>query len=485
MSDKKYLTYEEFGAVGDGVHDDMPAIIACHDAANAEGLPVVAKSGATYYIGNINRTATVKTDVDFSGAKIIIDDRGVEIKNPHCFLVASDYETGEIPAETITIGDGKINFPHEGNQLVRFSSDEKKVFIRKGLNANKGIDISDTVIVDKDGNILTPMNWKYTKITKAFARCNDDRPITIKGGIFTTIANCAPSKYTYHNRGFSVMRSHVTFEGITHYVEGEGDHGAPYNGFITSGTSSDLTIRDCLLTPRKTYRTDVEAHPGKTVAMGSYDISFYDTINVTLINLTQTIDINDKRYWGIMGSNLCKNIYMENCVLSRFDAHAGVLGATVKNCHFGYMCLCLIGRGEFYMENSSVRGDQLLYLRDDYGSFWCGNFTVKNCEWIPVNGRAAVLTSNNPGDHDFGYEAMMPRCVTIDGLKIKRAEYDGEQPGEYYVLGDYAAEFNPDAPYPYKPTEELRYSGIVAENGAEIKPYKTKEQFADTKVFAD
>ena len=48
---RKYVTYEEYGAVGDGVHDDQAAIIAAHQAANELGLPVRATDGKTYYIG--------------------------------------------------------------------------------------------------------------------------------------------------------------------------------------------------------------------------------------------------------------------------------------------------------------------------------------------------------------------------------------------------------------------------------------------------
>ena len=43
---QKYITYEQFGAKGDGVTDDMPAIIAAHQAANEKGLPVKAKAGS-------------------------------------------------------------------------------------------------------------------------------------------------------------------------------------------------------------------------------------------------------------------------------------------------------------------------------------------------------------------------------------------------------------------------------------------------------
>ena len=53
---KKYLTYEDFGALGDGKNDDFEAIIACHKEANRTGTPVKARDGATYYIGGKDAT---------------------------------------------------------------------------------------------------------------------------------------------------------------------------------------------------------------------------------------------------------------------------------------------------------------------------------------------------------------------------------------------------------------------------------------------
>ena len=50
MSDKKYVTYEEFGAKGDGVTDDFAALFAAHKYANENGLDVRANDDAHYYI---------------------------------------------------------------------------------------------------------------------------------------------------------------------------------------------------------------------------------------------------------------------------------------------------------------------------------------------------------------------------------------------------------------------------------------------------
>ena len=79
MSDNKYVTYEEFGAKGDGVTEDFAAIKAAHDYANEHGLPVKAKDGATYYIHDtridgVVSEITVRTDTDWGKAEFIIDD---------------------------------------------------------------------------------------------------------------------------------------------------------------------------------------------------------------------------------------------------------------------------------------------------------------------------------------------------------------------------------------------------------------------------
>ena len=54
---KKYLTYEEFGAIGDGVHDDMPAIVNAHQEAKCLNMPIKGTSGACYSISSKNLTA--------------------------------------------------------------------------------------------------------------------------------------------------------------------------------------------------------------------------------------------------------------------------------------------------------------------------------------------------------------------------------------------------------------------------------------------
>src|SRR6056297_299499 len=59
MLEDEIVTYEAFGAIGDGVHDDLSAICAAHEYANEHGLRVKTKPDATYHLGGKALTAII------------------------------------------------------------------------------------------------------------------------------------------------------------------------------------------------------------------------------------------------------------------------------------------------------------------------------------------------------------------------------------------------------------------------------------------
>ena len=187
-TEKIFVTYEEFGAVGDGVTDDMPAIVACHDYANAHHLPVVARDGAEYYIGGKDITAKIMTSTHWGKAKFTIDDRRLENVKGSCFLVVSANERFPVEIPSLCHNQKTLDLPHEGNLYVRVFSAKRRVYIRKGVNQNNGNEASDCFLLDAEGNIQSGINWDYDEITSAYAVSADDEPIVLEGGIFTTIA---------------------------------------------------------------------------------------------------------------------------------------------------------------------------------------------------------------------------------------------------------------------------------------------------------
>lgn len=477
--ERNFLTYEQFGAVGDGVHDDIDAIVACHNEANLRGLAVRARDGANYYIGGSDKTAVIKTDVDFGCARFTIDDSALENPRSFVFSVESDFEFEPFEIQALSAKQKAVGVSFSGNYLVRVQNDNQPVFIRKGLNKNDGIPTQDVFVVDKEGVIYPSVNFDYPKITLAEKKCIDDAPIILSGGIFTTVANQHESVYKYHWRGFHVTRAHVKFKGFKHFVSGEGICGAPYHGFVHSDFAVDLTIEDCLVTPRRTYRTESKI-PGKMVPMGSYDLSFRTSIDVRCVRVMQSVDINDLNYWGVYTSNLCKNLYLEGCVLSRFDAHMGVTNFKIRNSRLGHQGIQLIGFGEGRIEDSEITSGAVFALRPDYGATWTGNITIKNCIWNPTGTGRSIFYSINEENHDFGYLCTEPSTLTIDGLYVNDEDF-GDEP--LYIAPKYRGGDGESAHFKYGTTREIYIKNLKSSRGAKVEICSDPHLYLETNII--
>ena len=437
------VRYSDFGAKGDSKTDDIDAIAATHAFANRHGLKVKADKDAIYYIGGKDRTAYIQTDTDFGTASFIIDDTKVQNINASVFMVSSSLKSFKLESITkLKRNQEKIELSLAGSCLITVSNSDTKHYIRYGLNQNNGAPQTDIFVVDKNGNVDmdAPIIWDFDKITEIQALPIDDKTLKITGGRFTTIANQAESKYTYYSRNLAIRRSNVIVDGLEHHIKGEGENGAPYGGFISISNCTYVMVKNCILTGHKTYSTIGSA--GKPVNMGSYDLLVNKALNVSFVNCTQTNDIDDTRYWGILGSNYCKNLLYDSCILSRFDAHMGVANATIRNSTLGHMGINAIGSGTFTLENSIVRGRSLINLRSDYGSTWQGEFIIRNCIFVPMGGKAAnasLINGSYSSQHDFGYTCYMPERITIENLKID----DSNHPEDYTGPAIFA-DFNPE-----------------------------------------
>jgi len=487
-STKDFVRYSDFGAKGDGKTDDMDAIVAAHVYANQERLPVKADNGATYYISGKNRTAVIRTDTDFGTAAFIIDDTDVENRNSQIFLVNSGLQSFRPEGlSSLKRNQKKIDISFPGTCLVTVTNSQVKRYIRFGANQNNGSSQTDIFIVDKDGNVdmNAPIIWDFDKITDITALPIDEKTLTISGGRFTTIANRAESKYNYYSRGIGIRRSNVLVTGMEHRITGEGDSGAPYGGFINVSDCAYVTVQNTILTGHKVYVTIGSA--GVSVSMGTYDLSINRALNVSFINCSQTNDINDSKYWGILGSNYCKNLLYDNCTLSRFDAHMGVANASIRNSSLGHQGINAIGSGTFIVENSTIYGRNLINLRSDYGSTWQGEFIIRNCVLVPAAGKpvsASLIGGSYSGQHDFGYICYMPERITVENLRID----DSKNPADYKgpaIFGNFNPNMTDDTyveKYPYVITREVILRNITTASGKTLRISDNKFMFRNVKI---
>ena len=348
MEMKKNVCYEDFGAVGDGKTDDFDAIAKAHAYANENGLDVVTDGTKTYYIGNASLdeqkpkpAVKIKTNVDWGTSKFIIDDSEITVdmpaRNGVIFHVDRDTEPVTYTKENDTPNGAIARINAAGgfkakemteldigigcDAMLMVVNENKKVYIRYGANAGSGNAQSELINIDKNGKIdpSTAFLLDYDEITKITV-IKADKPLTIKGGVFVTIANRVMEDYKYYSRNIFITRANLTIDGLTYEIEGEGEHGDPYGGFLTIHQSSNVVVKNCYLQAHKYYWC-VGAGGGAPVGMGTYALSIGSSNNILMKNCTQTNFFADdgvsyrNGIWGIMGSSYCKNLVYEDSVL--------------------------------------------------------------------------------------------------------------------------------------------------------------------------
>ncbi len=467
------VSYEAFGAVGDGVTDDLPAIVEAHAFANTHGLAVQTKPGATYHLGRRALTALIATDTDWSTSRFVIDDTNVESHRASLFAVRSLLEPVTLSIKRLTRDQQRLDVQPPRDCWVRVENNRKRRYIRRGLNQNNGAPQRDCFILRRDGTIEGAIDWDYDTITRVEARPIDERPLVVKGGVFTTTANRMKQEkgYNYWARNISITRSNTTVVGLNHHIVGETDVGHPYSGFLSVSGCANVTLRDCFVTGHRTYSTIGAA--AKPVSMGTYDLSANEVINFTMIGVRMD-SICDPTRWGVIGTNFCKNILLENCTLSRMDTHQGVSGTyTIRGCTLGHAGLNAIGRGTLTIENSTLNGRSLLSFRGDYGSTWEGTVVIRNSRWTPACGAAIqphVIAGSNDGQHDFGYPCFMPAKVIIDGLVIDDRNHPKDYKGPYLFNDpDGAKASAAERSFSYRLTEQVTVRNLTTTSGLKFR----------------
>ena len=506
MKNTKFVTYEQFGAVGDGKTNDFAAICATHDYANENHLPVKAEAGKTYYISDTHvngavRPAVIKTNTDWRGASFVIDDSQLsvhtdgEVYGVSIFSVQSYYEPSkvtdpELLSGIIAKGFGpetrKIDLKLGYSALIVPYNNNHKIYRRRGYNKHEGTAMREIMVIDGEGNISeeTPLMFEYPGLDFIEVYRFDDEPLLIEGGRFTTIAsdiNCVvfdengratAAKQHYFERNLYVKRSHTTVRGVEHYVEGEisyarqkaGEVGAAYHGFFSAKQASYVTFEDCVMSARRCYHK-TWSPVGRGGATGTYDLSGWEVNKLVFKNCTQhnfwvairdgvIVDANPtdpdavlslspicndegksaRMFWGIGGSNLCKNMEYIGCTLSRFDAHNGLYNGKIIDSTL--VAIALTGGGDMHIENTTVysenhyKQNNIFGLRGDYGSVWNGRITFKNFKAYVYTDKStspnapayreyapSKFMSIGYANWDYGYRISFPD-IDVDGMTL-------------------------------------------------------------------
>ena len=165
--------------------------------------------------------------------------------------------------------------------------------------------------------------------------------------------------------------------------------------------------------------------------MGSYEMWASHSNNVLWYGCTQSNFYNDDgsvTFHGMMNSNFCKNITLDNMLTCSFDAHCGVYNGTIKNSTLEHVNF--IGDGLIKYENVTIYADATraaICLRSDYGSWWAGDIEIDGLTF-------KVHDSKNPKDlrivkaewnnWDFGYTTYLPQHITMRNVLTQEYTYE-------------------------------------------------------------
>ena len=535
-----HLTYEDCGAAGNGIADDSEAIRRTHEMANYAGLPVIASSSTrTYYIGKITETITIKTDTDWNDAKFILDDSQIHWRDSSrsldVFTVASDTPATSLPVPTglaLTKGQTNIGMTFAEPCMILIENSDEKIYKRYGANANGGVTKQELILVDADGNVdlSTPIQYNYAKITKITMYSIDDTPLRVGNATVTTVApnpkdpnnpyydpNFQNSNDNGYFRGLSVKRSNTTIYDVEHIVEnemmtveldrdgngtidkwGDGDksYGVTYYGFFNFVKCYNVTLQDCIVEGHQAYSfMDTYTDTNGTVQStrnetGSYDIKAEYCVDITFDNIDQyenaatgEVITNRFMYHGIMGSNWCRNMVMNDCYIDRFDAHQGMHNATITNSTLGFGIL-VIGGGTLYVGNTYSHAVQgFIHLRTDYNSIFDGDVIIKDCT-IGNSENSNSLIIGNWLKHDAGLPNNMINNLVINGLTID----NNSNSISIFNIANAAKSALTDTTNPLILPESIVVTGVKHSNGSYVNVTASKysgDAFADYNISTD
>lgn len=419
-----YVTPEMFGALGDGDSDDAQKLYDMHMYANSKNINVVYGS-KTYKIASA-LDIPIRTNVDFSNCKLIIDESCYS--NKYIYEIPS---TKTKVIKTLTTSEkSEIVSSLYKNQYPTIFKDYKNSFLilqsedvfarREGGSGITPTTVykSDLFYVNESGYVTGEIAWKLTKPTNIVIVDGENNYITIKGCEITVNGAMASVPVGYYAGGFiRSRRSKVNIDGFVVKLEEGATMTNQYvqNGFFCIVENYGTTLSNI---------SNICRRHDPSVNRGTYAYSYNTCMNITFDNCSAV----GKRdyYWGATVGYNCKNLVFKNCVLNRYDVHNWVHNLTAENCETYYESFNVTGTGKLLIKNCHMYDDSasaksFLNTRIDYSSYVDMDIEIINCSMTTSSvdiGSACIYKYDIDTSYDGQNDKIMAKSITIDGFKF-------------------------------------------------------------------
>ncbi|WP_133247586.1 hypothetical protein [Pseudomonas sp. SDI] len=417
----------DFGAAGNGEHNDTPAFNTAISKATETGGKVVA-------VGRfkIQGYLTVTADCDFSQACFIVDDAAININYTKDYLSSNQRVIDEIHIKdksslTELQASLKEVLPDEiienyENSYVRIQTNvqakgapaESEVYIYRGDGSPQ---LRSTVtFMYKYGRLAYPLNHNYVDVPSVSItlRKIPEKRLTFVSPSFEVI-NFPKDKGPL----LSVNRDLVTIQNLTlsHIPGGS----VPVDSYYAMTRVSGCYDVDFINSTFPGYgKTNSEVGVGQDV---KYDFVFDNALKLKLDN------INSSTAWKTLDGNSSRDIKIFNAHLYGFHGHFNVADVLLEGCRI-YTGGVMVGTGaqgssltvrNCYFE--SVFGNAV-GLRGDYGELR-GNILIENCHLemssLTLSGRTCSildLSETCISRRDQPNTYSLPENITIQNVTV-------------------------------------------------------------------
>lgn len=398
-----YVTYKDFGAKLDGVTDDSAAIVAAHNYANANGIPVVQHGGKV----TCNFQAEVKTSCLLDMEFVLLADS----PQPVYSIEADDAQTftfsGSVTADSVTSPDARLNGCFA---LIQNENDGWNLGTREGTGTT--IYHREVKAYDKAGMLIT--SPFYIPNTGTFTCSNVhslwERPVEFAGA---TITYDNSEKANIPNF-LRVRRNNTAVKDITFNplsVPPASAASLTSNGLIFVLACANVKVSNI------SGNNNSSDNETTTASYSSYLIGFNSTFNCHVDNM---LGVGG---WGVVGSDWCDCMTYSNCVLNRVDNHFGAFGTyNLTNSKLTGICMFTLpyGNANAVISNVDMFPRAIKYscidFRKDVKLAFQGTLYINNCTLNETNSNRGNIFINPVKSVSSGSQPDVKPRIVINGL---------------------------------------------------------------------
>lgn len=420
------VSYAMFGARGNGIDDDGVYIKQAHDFANMHRLPVV-NVGGEYWL-SASHTIHICTNVEW-GATIFHISEKDNTKNNARFVIRSYQQ----PEDIIWSNEIKQKFleklkpgiqqfeelsPYK-NTLIFVRDDNDRIGYRAGTRyGGHSWAREDFFYVEEHGRIIGDIAWSFEDYTHLTAYPAEESYLVVNGGTFY-ISGEGPVRDAkgYQHNGFTITRSRTIIRN--QWVGMEKDmvdtSMNPRTGFYNFSRVYDITLENIRLIPWEQDREGTE----RDVPAGTYGISGARVLKSCFNNIMAE---GGAVHWGVFGTNLMKDLYVNRCHLNRIDVHFHAWNIHIKDSRIGYRGISVSGGGQLTIENTVCSSRFFVNFRSDYGAKWDGDVRIIQCKFTPPISPLTAVMYFMPQNFEYGYPIGIAHSISIENLHIEQLE---------------------------------------------------------------